>query len=407
MDSYRDIDAYAKTLGLTYVVFNRDGNSFCSVLHNEFTDLTNQYEEYCGAYEPFYKDIVSISIDCQLLDSSLISKKIKFSIKSVCAKDFKYISHIAKCEGNDFPKIYDVVFGPSLQLIKQLYEYLKNKLKPTTCKGQIYVWNAAYGTYFRDNKSYYDKSIDDLFGLNNHYENIMTDIQKYTKHKDLLIKLGESNGLNYMLYGPPGTGKSSFVRAIADKLELPIFIAKLTMASNENQMTDMLIPNSTTIKQYCSNKFNNDKFHIVLIEDFDRYLDLDKKVSMSAILNALDGVFPAFNVIRFFSANNPKSININGALTSRMNRIMYFDYPNQEQIKSLICNAYGDKTDKDLLYILANQLNELEVSMRQITHYVCQYLDNDNPVESLIKNLDLWIENMNQFNDYKVLFDKK
>lgn len=295
-------------------------------------------------------------------------------------------------EYDKIPNIYDVVFGQSIDLIAEFYYYLKMKCQPESTTNYLYLWNPQYGQYYHDGKKSYNKSINDLFGLKPYYKQVNTDIKRYKLHKDLLMKLGESNGLNYMLYGPPGTGKSSFIRAMSSQLGLSLYVAKLTMAQNENQITNMLIPNLT----------QTDDFKIVLIEDFDRYLELPgSKTTMSAVLNALDGVFPAYNVIRFFSANDPNIISSNGALLSRMNRVMYFDLPNNDQIKNLIMNAFPNKINQNLIDEAVKQIGELKLSMRQITHYVCRYLDSDDPVNDLLVNKDKWIEDMNKFNEYK------
>ncbi len=396
---YSLINNFAKQESLTFVIFNReDDDCFANVFNQIYPNLTNHYEKY-NKYEPFYNNNnkVCISIDQHQLDKTLATEEISFTIRSNHKNELAYVGHVSTDNFSAIPEIYDVVFGPSLNHVELFYEYLKNKCKPLSHKNQIYIWNKNHGEYQRDCRKTYDKSIGDLFGLNTYYQEIMDDFTRYKSHKDLLIKLGESNGLNYMLYGPPGTGKSSFIRAISCEMEVSLCIAKLTMATNENQITDMLIP-----------RIESDHFKIVLIEDFDRYLEtLNGKTTMSAVLNALDGVFPSYNVIRFFSANNPNIVSNNGALVSRMNRIMYFDLPNYDQIRNLICNAYQDKVNHELLDKVVNEFIPLKLSMRQITHYVCRYLDSNDPLRELLNNKDKWIENMSKFNKYRCILSNK
>jgi len=397
---YRSIEHFAQCHGFTFSIFNRNNTATCfaNVFDKEYSNLTTQYEEFSNFYEPFYRDSTPVTIDQKEVNEDLDSKQITFVVQSYHKNELKYVSHTMVDEYDKIPNICDVVFGPNIDLIEQFYDYLKMKCQPESTTNYLYLWNPQYGQYYHDGKKSYNKSINDLFGLKPYYKQVITDIKRYKTHKDMLMKLGESNGLNYMLYGPPGTGKSSFIRAMSSQLGLSLYVAKLTMAQNENQITNMLIPNLT----------QTDDFKIVLIEDFDRYLELDgSKTTMSAVLNALDGVFPAYNVIRFFSANDPNIISSNGALLSRMNRVMYFDLPNNEQIKNLIMNAFPNKINQNLIDEAVKQIGELKLSMRQITHYVCRYLDSADPVNDLLVNKDKWIEDMNKFNEYKSSVDDK
>ncbi|QKF93580.1 AAA family ATPase [Fadolivirus algeromassiliense] len=406
-NQYDTITKFAVEHSLQYVIFNRaDSDSFINLFRQIHENETIQYEYNSQKYEPFYGDTTTVSINENLLDKSKPSKIITFTIQSLHKDELKYVSHIKEYDIN-YPLIYDIVFGPSINMIRMFYEYLKIKCKKST-KNQIHVWNAQYGQYQLDGRKSYDKSITDLFGLEEYYNSVANDIERYKKHKDMLIKLGASNGLNYMLYGPPGTGKSSFIRAIASEYGFPLYIAKLTMAVNENQITNMLIPyylNDGNNHEY--NHDNNNNFMVVLIEDFDRYLELQgSKTTMSAVLNALDGVFPSFNIIRFFSANNPNIVNNNEALASRMTRVMHFGLPNYDEIKSLILNAYPNESDNPLLDQTINELNILNLSMRQYTYYVCRFLDSENPLQDILDNKEKWIDDTQHFNQYKDTFNK-
>jgi predicted AAA+ superfamily ATPase len=402
MNSYKEIVEFAEKNNLIFVVFDRNDSIFCIYLKELFPEEVQHYEKLDGDYVPFHMHKRHISIDQQLLDESFKNEKVEFIVQTVHKSDFKFVTYDNRYSGGEIDaQIYDVVFGKSLKHIQCFYDYLEKHVKSKfSSQGKIYLWDQRYGSYQPDVRNYYSKSINDLFGLEIYHKNVMDDLKRYKKHKELLIKLGESNGLNYMLYGPPGTGKSSFIRAIANELGVSLCVAKLTMALNENQVTDMLIPSKIP------GLANNDAIQIVLIEDFDRYLELNEKSTMSSILNALDGIFPAFNVVRFFSANNPELINKNTALSSRMNRIMHFGLPNEDQIGNLLKNAYGDKVNNELFEKLVTELKTLKCSMRQITHYVCRYLDDDDPISSLMENKDEWIKNIQEIENYAMNIKK-
>jgi SpoVK/Ycf46/Vps4 family AAA+-type ATPase len=178
-------------------------------------------------------------------------------------------------------------------------------------------------------------------------------------------------------------------------------VAKITQASNEKQLTKMLIPDD--VFKIAS------PFKLVLLEDFDRYLDNNKgnNATMSSILNALDGVFSAVNVIRFFSANDPEIINKNCALSSRMNRILLFELPNIDQARKQIYRVYTDNLDHDLVDKLAIKFVNNRLSMRYITNYLCRFLDENDKLLTAYDNFDKFIDELMRFNKYNDDIKKK
>lgn len=378
---------------LEYVIFKRNIDySLCKMLHKVFPNKTFAYElSNNDEPEPFYPSLTKFTIDQYLFDERLSHNDIDFYIQSIHKSKFKIISN-----HNDGTEIYDIVISKSIKLIHLFYDYLTNITRPTPTskKNYIFIWSTFYGSYIEDVKSL-DRSINDLIGLEYYFELIKNDIIRQEKHQQLLIKLGATSGLNYMLYGPPGTGKSSFVKAISTIFEIPIYVAKITQASNETQLTKMLIPMKEE-KSISSLK-------LVLLEDFDRYLENNKenKAIMSSILNALDGVFSAIHVIRFFSANDPKIINKNGALASRMNRTLFFDLPNIDQIKEQINRVYGNTCEYELLNQLAIKFANNKLSMRYITNYLCRFLDENDKLSMAYNHFSAYIDELINFNKYK------
>ena len=114
------------------------------------------------------------------------------------------------------------------------------------------------------------------------------------------------------------------------------------------------------------------------------------KTTMSSLLNAIDGVMPAFGVIRFFSANDPNIISGNEALSSRFKRLLFFDKPNDfqkiEQIKRVYIN---NNLDNKLIKLFIEKISECNLNMRQITDYLCRFLDEEKPLEIAFDKLEI------------------
>ena len=103
--------------------------------------------------------------------------------------------------------------------------------------------------------------------------------QQWYSDRDIPYRRG------YLLYGPPGTGKSSLSFALAGVFGLDIYVLSLSDIKNEGSLRRLF----TQLPSRC----------IILLEDIDavssnRDADtedsVDGKVSLSALLNTIDGV---------------------------------------------------------------------------------------------------------------------
>ncbi len=108
------------------------------------------------------------------------------------------------------------------------------------------------------------------------YEDIEKDVERALR--------GEISKTSALLYGPPGNGKSRFVRYLAKKYSLPIFVTYFRDDYSNHDISIMF----SNIPKRC----------IVLFEDFDSLFEKRKcimpnehiKFTFDAILNGLDGV---------------------------------------------------------------------------------------------------------------------
>lgn len=413
--SFVELKKFISEKQLKSVVFSRRcDTTFHTMFNKVFPHLTSYYE-YNVIFYPNYVDMIKFKINQNILNKKLESKELCFYIQTILGNYFS-LADISKNADSGL-YLYDVVMSDDLNNITLLFDYL---VKMTTVKiktkSLIYFWS-DYQRWQLDGRKMYEKKMEDLIGLDEHYKLVKQDLDNYSKNKDLLIKFGVSTGLNYMLYGPPGTGKSSFVRALAMELEIPVFVVKLTSAHGENSITNMLIPNINNTQTFDEEDLTPEEielkkirsqFKILLLEDFDRYLTSDNNKAMSSILNALDGIYPAFGVIRFFSANDPSVISKNSALNSRINRHFFFDKPNLDQIKQQINNVYHRKNlDNNLIEKFINFVSGKGLNMRQITNYLCQFLNFENPMEKVVEEMTQWVDNINDFLKYVDKEDNK
>jgi chaperone BCS1 len=151
-------------------------------------------------------------------------------------------------------------------------------------------------------------------------EHLIQDIERFRSSRERYQRLGVPYHRGYLLYGPPGTGKTSLVSALAAKFEMSVYVVNLA------EMNDRTLKNSMNWVPENS---------VILFEDIDcmrtatRRLETDGGqvqqeggvktsveakstnqggVSLSGLLNVLDGFSAPENVIYVMTTNDADAI---------------------------------------------------------------------------------------------------
>ncbi|KAF3926333.1 Paraplegin [Arthrobotrys entomopaga] len=160
----------------------------------------------------------------------------------------------------------------------------------------------------------------------------------------------------YLFHGPPGTGKTSFTLALAGTFGLPIYNLSL---GDPTITEERLLQYFAELPRRC----------ILLIEDIDTVAISKKRdgadvsqgnhnknnpnnnISLSGLLNAIDGVISHEGRILVMTTNHPE--HLDPALTrhGRVDLKIHFGLATREQIASLFVNMYShDHDDSDVEY---------------------------------------------------------
>ena len=261
-----------------------------------------------------------------------------------------------------------------------------------------------------------------LYGnqINKFVNNIVEDIKFYEKNYEMLQGLGISSGLNYLVFGPPGNGKTSLSINAACNNNLDIYVLNLDSIDKTNLQTalsgkcdyleTMHYPTNSHFQQ------NTCKISkILLIEDFDRYLDVMdtniKKYNMSDILNSLDGLQASNNIVRIFTANIKERINCQ-SLLSRFKRIFYIENPSENVIKNIvtgICDIFKIKIVDTDLQNLVSLFSTNGMKIRNINKYLIRFVEFDEPLKEAIANFKDFtrennLENYSDDNDFTNIY---
>lgn len=156
-----------------------------------------------------------------------------------------------------------------------------------------YTWNQI-GNY----------TIEDPLGhlaLNTAAEKVVKELKHFQHSRDWYVSRSIPYKRGILVYGVPGTGKTSFVRAVAQELDIPIYVFDLVKMSNGEF--------SVQWRAACSGS----QLRIMLIEDidniFDKRINLTRTedepgVTFDCLLNTIDGVDLMEGSILFLTTND-------------------------------------------------------------------------------------------------------
>ncbi len=164
---------------------------------------------------------------------------------------------------------------------------------------------------------------------------LLDDINGFMDKREWYYDRGLPYRRGYLLYGPPGNGKSSLVQAVASSFGLPLYL----LSTRGEDVTDQRLIEAMGRLPARS---------IVLIEDADsvipkRNRKSNKGVSLSGVLNAIDGPTASEGRILFVTTN---FIDLIDSAILRVGRLdLHIEFPDatHSQAKGLYKRFYDDE----------------------------------------------------------------
>jgi hypothetical protein len=181
--------------------------------------------------------------------------------------------------------------------------------------------------------------------------------------KERAVENGMTYKMNILLYGVPGSGKTTIVKTLSKVLK-----KRLYLFSFSAEMTDSMFV------ELFSRVRNNS---IVAFEDIDAFFNFrdktssNRQVNFSTFLNQLDGVQNATRgIITVLTANYVDRLDPALLRPGRMDLIMHFDYPGEEEIAQAFKFYTKNEHDFPKFYRL---IRNLKIPMSGITGYLYRH----------------------------------
>jgi chaperone BCS1 len=266
---------------------------------------------------------------------------------------------------NDPRESIDVLFKNAREAWHQLCEKLKC-LRNDVIKKYVYdpegFWDFMSTTEHRPKES--------LFLKQGEQEKILEYVEKFVKHetKQEYIKFNVPYKSNILLYGVAGAGKTSTCLVVASYLKTNIGIIPIAKDLDDSKLIHAI------------NNVKKNDCKVIIIEDIDclfhdrkAHDTLHNSLTLSGILNCLDGLCRNEGIIVFLTTNNVSALDSAMIRSSRIDYRLAYDYADEFQTK------------KCFEYFCPHLMHEFEVFYQGISH---KKYTIANLQEFLFKNKD-------------------
>lgn len=192
---------------------------------------------------------------------------------------------------------------PRRSRLKSFAEFIARQCDRSKASDKITL-RTNVGDYWRSGIEMPKRSISTVFTEGDIGEKIISSVRKFEADKEDYRLRGLPYHLGILLSGIPGTGKSSLIHAIASELGRSIMYLNLGGIEDDKELTSLL-----------SDRRNWEK-SLLVIEDADAASvatwsregeagDSSKKMTLSALLNVLDGLLTPDGLVVIATTNYP------------------------------------------------------------------------------------------------------
>jgi AAA+ superfamily predicted ATPase len=217
-----------------------------------------------------------------------------------------------------------------------------------------------------------------------------TDIFNHTKQVEILRTIGETKGLNYLLVGKPNTGKTTFIKALASKHNMDVYVV-----NGETLKVG-------TIKQILNPGQKLEKKVLLVVRNFDAFFkDCKHFISpnlLTEINKSLDGKYDSGNTIRIFTSDQSKYNYLPDSITDRFYGIFQFNYPDSEMLREKLIRLI-DVLPEEYQCYTENKMEKIDefislfsmrenVSLKEFTNYCIKYLFEKNNLDKMIEKFE-------------------
>ena len=251
-------------------------------------------------------------------------------------------------------------------------------------------------------------------------------LNHFTQTEEWHLERGIPYKKSFLFYGPPGTGKSSMIKAMSFELQRHIHYMSLSTIKNDQELSNLMSninyketilviedidaqgsfvhkrPKKEKTKENKENKENKEHDFIdinykpdnetnsdpsglitltkligaVNKQDKEQNKDTETQLTLSGILNQIDGVHNNHGMILIMTTNYPEVLDEALIRDGRVDERVFFDYCDYEQIHLMFKNFYnGNIVSLDIIKSKIN-LTDYKVAPCNVENSMRRYYSN-------------------------------
>lgn len=257
-----------------------------------------------------------------------------------------------------------------------------------------------------DNKIQSNLQISDIVGQ----KNAKNKIKVITKYLENPESFGPWAPKNILFHGLPGTGKTMLVKALANELEVPLYLIKATSLIGDH------VGDGASKIHDLFKKASDNSPSIIFIDEIDaialhrsfQSLRGDVSEIVNSLLTEMDGISENNSVITIGATNNPTSLDF--AVRSRFEEEIEFKLPeDKERLSILENNLKTMPLDYDLdlekIVKITKGLSGRDIKEKILKTALHNAISNDSEIITM-KDIDYALKSMKIKNlDVKGMFE--
>lgn len=294
--------------------------------------------------------------------------------------------------GHPFETIKFTCLGTNKEIFSDMLHYAKD-LEQSKHDGKTVIYEPRTSEWAPFGEPRRRRQFDSVILDKDVAQRILLDVEEFLLSRDWYSQRGVPYRRGYLLHGPPGCGKTSYIMALAGKLEYDICQMNLSNSALSDERLSYLL-NVAPMKS------------IILLEDIDAAflsredIDMNRsayqglgRVTLSGILNVLDGVASSEERILFMTTNYPERLDPALTRPGRVDMKVYIGYASDDQLARAFEKFYpprpGDPNGADFVTAVENARKQVklpkskrvELSMADVQSYFLLY--KDKPAEAV------------------------
>lgn len=184
--------------------------------------------------------------------------------------------------------------------------------------------------------SYQPRPLESVITPKGEKELLVQDIEVFKNSRDWYKRVGIPYRKGYLFYGPPGTGKTSLVTGLSSHFNANVYILKLGDMTDTSlvEAVKAVEPNSFLIVEDIDGVSASTRREKGKPKDKEKKKE-DKGVSLSGLLNVVDGLLSPAGGIFIFTTNHREKLDPALIRPGRVDKELHMTYADDHQKKEM------------------------------------------------------------------------